>query len=183
MATGLWLRDLAPALHPTHSLVGTDIMTSYFPAPQPPNTLLTYQSITAPWPTDMHNSFDLVHQRLALPGCGEFPWRSAIRNLIGLVKPGGFIQLLEADHSHPGVAGPAMEQAFKLIKELLGTKAEYAPKLRQWLQEEGLLDVDEQILDVPIGKANGNEELGQKGAMSMSLATAGMAQFAKGEFE
>lgn len=43
------------------------------------------------------NSFDLVHQRLLVWGIGKNEWSAVVSNLAGLVKPGGTLQLVEAE--------------------------------------------------------------------------------------
>lgn len=187
-ALGLWLRDLQSSLpNPgtnENTYTGTDIVPSYFPHQLPPSTTLLVHNMTAAYPESMIGSFDLVHQRLALPGCGTYPLRSAVASLVTLVKPGGWIQLLEADHGGPGSESAALKDAFRLIKELFGKAGidyEYARRLKGWLLEMGLEKVEESVLDVPLGKSNGNTELGQKGAKSFGMATAGLVDYARCE--
>jgi gliotoxin biosynthesis N-methyltransferase len=182
-ADGLWLRDVATELAAPRHLTGTDIVSSYFPEQTEPDTTLLIHSITTPWPERMHSSFDLVHQRLALPGCGTFPIRQAVEMLVDLVKPGGWIQLIEADHSGPASEGLAMKDAYRLIKELfksMGVEDAYAQSLKGWLVEAGLEDVHEKVLDVPLGKANAKEDMGTKATRSVVLATQGLVQVARG---
>jgi hypothetical protein len=183
---GLWLRDLQSCLpNPgtnQNTYTGTDIVPSYFPNQVPPSTTLMVHNITAEYPESMIGYFDLVHQRLALPGCGTYPLRSAVASLVTLVKPGGWIQLLEADHDGPGSQSPALKDTFRLIKELFGkagVDCEYARRLKGWLLEMGLEKVEELVLDVPLGKSNENTELGQKGAKSVGMATAGLVDYAR----
>ncbi|KAL8729326.1 MAG: hypothetical protein Q9166_004823 [cf. Caloplaca sp. 2 TL-2023] len=73
---------------------------------------LVVQSITAPYPPAWRASFDLIHP---LPGCDAYPMPLAIRALVSLLKPGGWIQ---ADHSGPASDVVAMRDAFRLIKAL-----------------------------------------------------------------
>lgn len=112
--------------------------------------------------------------------------RSAIASLTTLLKPGGWIQLLEADHGGPGAEAYATRDAFRLIKELFLNKAgidgEYARLMKGWLVEMGLEGVEERVLDVPLGKSNRNERLGRMGAKSLGMATAGMVAFARCEY-
>ena len=181
-ADGRWLVDVSTQLAEPYHLVGTDIVSSYFPVPAPLHTELIIQDIASPWPEHMRDSFDLVHQRLALPGCGQFPMRKAVDALIGLVKPGGWIQLIEADHSGPASEGQAMKESFKLIKELfkgMGVEDVYARQLKTWLVDAGMEDVEERVLDVKLGAANANEDLARKGTRSFVLATTGLVDVAR----
>ena len=181
-ADGRWLADVSTELAGPYELVGTDIVPSYFPSPAPPHTELVIQDIASAWPEQMRESFDLVHQRLALPGCGQFPMRKAVDALIDLVKPGGWIQLIEADHSGPSSEGLAMKHSFKLIKELfrgMGVEDGYARQLKDWLVDAGLEDVQERVLDVKLGAANSNQDLAGKSTASFVLATKGLVEVAR----
>lgn len=104
--------------------------------------------------------------------------------LIELVKPGGWIQLVEADHSGPASDGVAMRDAFRLIKELfrgMGVGYEYARLLRSWLEEAGLENVEERVLDVPLGKTNPKPEMAAKSIRSFTSATRGLVAAAASE--
>ncbi|KAL8896245.1 MAG: hypothetical protein Q9207_007798 [Kuettlingeria erythrocarpa] len=183
-ADGLWLRDIQPFCHPSAYFTGTDIVPSYFPDAVPARTTLVVQSITAPYPQAWHASFDLINQRLALPGCGAYPMPLAVRSLVSLLKPGGWIQLVEADHSGPASDGVAMRDAFRLIKELfkgMGVEDGYARQLRGWLESEGLQDVGQTILDVRLGKTNAKEDMAVKGVSAFTLATEGLVRAARGQ--
>lgn len=155
-------------------------MPAYFPATSPAPITLKIQSITQPWPTELRSSFDLVHQRFALPAAGHAHIRTALHALVGLVKPGGWIQLVEADH---GVfEGAAMRDLFVLVKALfgaLGVPYAHACELRSWLNEEGLHSVREQMLDVRLGKKNAVPELGKKSVEAFALAARGIVDAAR----
>ena len=138
--------------------------------------------MTTPYPRTWDSHFDLVHQRLALPGCGSYPMRSAIASLVTLVKPGGWIQLIEVDHSAPGSEWSATKDVYRLIKELFGKSGidyEYARMMKGWLLDMGLEEVEEKVLDVPLGKKNNKKEMGEMSARSFGLATAGLVAVAR----
>ena len=111
--------------------------------------------------------------------------RPAVDALAALVKPGGWIQLLEADHSGPNEhESPAMWDAFRLIKELfkaMGAGSEYARELGEWLREGGVEGVGERVLDVPLGRKNPKKELAAMGVRSFMSAVAGLVEVARGE--
>ncbi|KAK8119956.1 uncharacterized protein PG998_004582 [Apiospora kogelbergensis] len=140
---GYWLQDLL-GTYPRlvdGTLVGTDVTAAKFPkhgAPQPIS--LQIQSITQPWPSEWKHSFDLVHQRLVLGACGSFPHATAVRNLAELVKPGGWIQLIEPDQTCGIQDGPAMRDFIKLVTwvfERMGGHARYAYDVKRWLLDAG----------------------------------------------
>jgi len=83
-----------------------------------------------PWPAEWNGTFDLVHQRMALPAAGRTIVKQVITNMIGLLKTGGWFQLVESDHSI--AEGPAMAAIFWLISDVfkvMETDPNYAPQL------------------------------------------------------
>lgn len=67
-ADGLFLREIQPLLTEPYTLSGYDIMESFFPPTSPPHTSFSVHDIGEPWPEELHASWDLVHQRFAIPG-------------------------------------------------------------------------------------------------------------------
>lgn len=55
------------------------------------------QDINKPWPESWNNTFDFVHQTLVLFQAGA-KQRDAINSLAKLVKPGGYIELMEPQY-------------------------------------------------------------------------------------
>jgi hypothetical protein len=169
---GLWLRDLRSDTPVEHTYIGTDITESYFPLPStlPNNVLLYVQSITKPWPSDWNSSFDFVHQRFALPAAGRDGIPDALKGLIGLLKPGAWIQLIDADHSV--FTGPAMGDLWKVMKEIfkiMNLQDDVAPNVRRYFEAAGLEEVHEKIMDVQLGALNPNPSLAAKGVASFTL--------------
>lgn len=151
--------DLASALPDSTTYMGTDIAAHMFPASPAPNMHFVVQSVTEPWPGEWDSSFDLVHQRLVLAACDPASAKRAVAALFSLVKPGGWIQLLECDHSGGFSAAqksryPATTKFGDLVMKALaatGKSGQYGPSLRGWLREAGALDVVETLLDCPVG--------------------------------
>lgn len=184
---GIWLQDLRDSIpqaaRDTHEFVGTDITNIYFPQPQPEGISLLTQSITQPWPVDWAASFDLVHQRMALAAAGETAVYNTLHAFVNLVKPGGWLQLVEPDHSVS--KGPAMADFFRLLSDVFAfmqTGTNYAPQLKTWMEGElGLVDVEERIFDVPIGKSSSSDDMCSKSARMIELVVKGLADVAKSE--
>ena len=161
--------------------MGTDITDVYFPEPAPEGIELTEQSMTKPWPTDWNRTFDLVHQRMALPGADKQSVRSALEGFVGLLKPGGWIQLVEPDHSI--YKGSAMRDFYRLlcdIFEYMGTDSTYAVQLKGWFEEMGLQNVEEKVFDIPLGKSN--TKLGPESAGMIQLTMNGLVMVAKSKW-
>ena len=186
---GTWLRDLQSSVTSPHATyIGTDIEPELFPAQLPPGTLLIAHDLTKPWPRDWHASFDLVHQRLALAGAGpNFPQQDAVANIAALVRPGGWIELVELDIDEPNPkdAGPALREFIQLLREiftLVGLGGNFALKLRGWLKAAGLEDVQERFVDCPAGARSRNADLAAKSINGSYGAVEPLVAMAKSEF-
>ena len=100
-ADGYWLYDLSTSLKldtASTTLVGTDI--GAFPESsfqKTANISLSLHSYKDPWPLEWRSSFDFVHMRFCVAGLAD-PTEAqvAIDRLVDLVKPGGWIQLVDS---------------------------------------------------------------------------------------
>jgi gliotoxin biosynthesis N-methyltransferase len=178
----VWLRDLEKTIPPTsnHKYIGTDVTPMFFPEKGSSSISLSIQDIKEPWPEDWKNSFDLVHQRAALPAVGNKGSLQVIRNLIHLVKPGGWIQLVEPDHSV--VEGRADRAFFHLLGEIfatVGSDTDIAPRIEGWFYEAGLQNVGCKIFDVPLGAKNPKQSMQVNSARFYVLGGNGIVQVAR----
>ena len=165
-------------------LIGTDITPAKFPPlPETSNITLTTQSITKPWPPSWQRTFDLVHQRLVLGACGPFPHLTAVQNLAALVKPGGWLQIIECDQVCGVADGPAMHDFIVLVSWVfvsMGGSVSYAAHVREWMEAAGLTEVQERGIPLFLGRANEDEELGRRTALSTARAMEPLVAYAKG---
>ena len=179
---GLWLRDIQYSAPASHAYVGTDINGNLFPSEAPASVKFQVQDITNPWPTEWENSFDLVHQRLVLAGCYAFPVKQAVKSLVDLVKPGGWIQLeempLDKQEKIPGTSG----EVGRLIKEMFigaGCDWNFAASLEQYLSDAGVEDIEGRIFEVPFGKTSPDPEFAKKGVIAHKLSATAVTFGAK----
>ncbi|KAF7518525.1 hypothetical protein G7054_g13427 [Neopestalotiopsis clavispora] len=182
-ADGTWIRDLAASTAPVrHEFYGTDINPAEFPTEMPDGTTYRAQDINQPWPEDWKELFDLVHQRLVLVGSGS-KQNEALQSLAGLVKPGGWIQLIEATNCHPAAGcGPKMHVFIDLtisVFQAMGADLKVGENLPLWLEKAGFTDIEHLDLEMKMGAQNPDKELARRGVFSMSIATRGLTQFAK----
>lgn len=91
--TGAWLVDLARELPPTSSLYGFDIDTNKFaPADTlPSNVTLAAGDALEPPPEEHRGKYDVVHARLFIYALRKEDWDVMARNMLALLKPGGWI--------------------------------------------------------------------------------------------
>ncbi|KAL2075106.1 hypothetical protein VTL71DRAFT_48 [Oculimacula yallundae] len=185
-ADGLWLREIQHLVVKPHNLIGTDINANLFPRTATPDITFQTQDITVPWPTSLLKTCSLVHSRNGLAGCGAFPVRSAVENLIALVQPGGesWIQIEELDWGivkEKETSGPVRELAELLdgMFAKLGAQWGYAGEMGGWFKEAGLLDVEVRVVGVPYGKACGDDAVREKGVQAFVLGAMAVCGGAK----
>ncbi|KAI1421989.1 hypothetical protein F5Y12DRAFT_661069 [Xylaria sp. FL1777] len=181
-ADGTWIRDLAATCASLeHRFYGTDINPTDFPANPPEGTVYQIQDVNKPWPADWKESFDFVHQRLVLVAAGSTQ-REALQSLGELVKPGGWIQLIEATNVLPEDSGPVMHSFVKVMNavfDVMGADLAVTEKIPQWLEEAGFVDVHEKTVPMNLGAVNRDPTLASRGVFSTSAAATGLSKFAK----
>lgn len=132
------------------------------------------------WPEAEHNKYDIVHQRLSLPGAGR-SMEQAVKNLFDLVKPGGWIQLVEAEQIGPD-SGPVFHEFLELVRAVFdstGAGWKYAGQMRKWVEQVGAVNIHEVSVDMAFGSAHKDQVLAEKGATCTAGAVAGLVVHAK----
>ncbi|KAI1078703.1 methyltransferase SirN-like protein [Whalleya microplaca] len=176
-ADGLFLRRIQPLLTEPYTLLGYDVMKSFFPPAAPPHTTFAIHDISEPWPAELRDTCDLVHQRLTIPGGAKKATpREIVRYLCELVKPGGWIQLVEMDITGT-VHGAAMRDAWAATAAFLtaaGEGTDYAKSMAGWLREEGFEDVQDVHVELEFGARADDAEWGARGAKVMVEAFVGV---------
>ncbi|KAL2856517.1 methyltransferase family protein [Aspergillus pseudoustus] len=149
-ADGTWLQDLPRQLSSFDlELFGVDIGSSLFPASSSPD--LRAHDIRTPFPKswDWEGKFDIIHQRLLIWGIKSAEWPTVISNLSTAIRPGGYIQLVEAEWIDPKspaspVARPNLSKQAALqvwSTESFGMDIHIAYKLEDLLKDAGFEDV------------------------------------------
>ena len=117
--------------------------------------------MTEPWPKDWEGTFDLVHSRMALPGVGTNRLEDTVTGLITLVKPGGWIQMVEMewDGWDNGPEGTKFRDAIKDLFSAVsvGQGVDLRAKLTPMFEEAGLENIDYKIVTTPFGARAGDK--------------------------
>lgn len=161
----MWLRDFASTIpDPSkYTFIGTDI-SGDLPDEHPSNFIYQAQDINKPWPAEWSSSFDFVHQRLVFGGYPDT--KAIVQNLGALVKPGGWIQLMEIEDKDDPADGPAMKNYLQLMRDVfgaIGAKFGDVSKAKGWLEETGFTNLEERLVEIKYGARNPDAELARKG--------------------
>lgn len=123
-----------------------------------------------------------MHQRLTLPGAGAFQ-KLAVQQLAELVRPGGWIQLIEAENIPHAVDGPCMRDFITFKRAVftgMGANLRLTKDIPGWLGEVGFGDVQSELFWMELGAANGDGELGRRGVYSTKRLVEALVPFARG---
>lgn len=184
-ANGRWLKDLAANSPAKHTYFGTDVVSSLYPNPPPPNFHFQNQSIVDPWPESWNGTFDLVHQRLVLAGIAKVPMSTVVQNFANLLKPSGWLQLVEFDLSDIEGNGVALNQFQNMLRTILSTIGLGGPNpfrnLGQVMEDAGFRNVQSKVVTVPHGAKAPNVDLAAKGIESPCAAIEPLAAVLKGK--
>ncbi|KKZ67548.1 hypothetical protein EMCG_06782 [[Emmonsia] crescens] len=158
--TGIWLRDLAETLPKTCIFDGFDISLDQLPDRVLFPTDINYyvQDILAPFPTEFLGQYDAVHVRLLVMGLKVDEWERAIRNLMSLLRPGGYLQWTDiaafGAHIVPGMSGCNVDDADRFVKQFVkviskhGKSGKSVTELCSHFKKCGLKDCKEDIVSL-----------------------------------
>ncbi|KAF2446672.1 hypothetical protein P171DRAFT_484000 [Karstenula rhodostoma CBS 690.94] len=181
-ANGLWLRDFASSVADSsnHTFIGCDIASADLPSEHPANFQYQTQDINEPWPPDFASSFDFVHQRLVFGGYPDT--KNIVQNLSALVKPGGWIQLIEIEDKADPDDGPAVQNYIQLMRDTfgaIGARFGDINKAKGWLQEAGFVNLQEKLIEIKYGARNPEADLARKGVQMNKQVATPLSKFAK----
>lgn len=154
--TGIWLLELALADNLSNGcqLIGTDIEARLFPKPDtlPRNINFEVQSVLN-LPGEWENRYQLVHQRLLRAAFRTTEWIQALKEIYRVLKPGGWLQLVEGDG---WVAGPVMDTFRSILEKLaesrgIENRPGAVPRLKRCLEDCGFVDLRIVCRSTPIG--------------------------------
>jgi trans-aconitate methyltransferase len=96
--TGIFLEQLRIQF-PEMTLHGFDISTALYPAPStlPSQISLRQLDIKQPVPEELQGQYDVVHVQMLAAGMLPSEWELVVRNVVLLLKPGGWLQWTECD--------------------------------------------------------------------------------------
>jgi len=157
--TGAWINDAAHHVPPSVNLYGIDLYPTHFPERHPPNVHFLVQSIFD-MPAEWSNTFTLANQRMLIGSFIPGDWRRSACETFRVLKPGGYVQMLELDaRIHQVLAlGPRsrrLEGVINAIWRERGMLTNPAGVLPDILKECGFEDVTIETRTVPVNRRSG----------------------------
>jgi len=169
MRTGTWLADLAHLDAPGHpnptglSLHGVDLGSTLFRRDSRLDLREHNLKYKFPESWNWSNSFDLVHQRLLVWGIRSEEWEAVLDHLVDVVKPGGYIQLVEAEWVLPSYSEEQPQQRkLGLVQswstESAGMDVHIWKRLPSLLKARGLTTIREESFNLGYGATATREQ-------------------------
>ncbi|KAF9058993.1 S-adenosyl-L-methionine-dependent methyltransferase, partial [Rhodocollybia butyracea] len=148
--TGIWLLDVAQDVHPSVSLTGIDISQRLFPTQHPQNVTFAVHTVTS-LPESWSNKFKLVNQRLINGALTREQWGMALSELYRVLKPGGWIQLLESSPEATLSSGPMKRYADAIAAVFVNKRfaSDLNETLGQRLKDAGFVNVQKRTTALP----------------------------------
>ncbi|KAF2469693.1 S-adenosyl-L-methionine-dependent methyltransferase [Lindgomyces ingoldianus] len=105
------------------------------------------------------NAYNLIHSRFVAPGIKKNRWRSYIRDMKALMRPGGWLQMAEYYLNIQSGSGRLSSnsalrrwwEAYSRALEDSNRNPRVGQKLQEYMTEAGLRDVGGTVLHLPIG--------------------------------
>lgn len=149
-------------------MTGIDVYpTNELPDDQPDNLEIEAWDLNQPLtPTYKPNEYDLIHSRLVAPGIKRDRWRGYIRDIVRLLKRGGWVQMAEFYYIIQSDSGMLTDD-HALMQWSNGYRytmeRDRDPRvgrhLGQLMRAAGLVDVQEVTYRMPIGGWSTGKEL------------------------
>ncbi|KAJ5218125.1 uncharacterized protein N7498_000224 [Penicillium cinerascens] len=89
----IWLRELADVLPSTCQLDGFDLSDTMFPSKE--NISFHHQNLLELFPDEYLGKYDVANVRVMIAALSSNEWEVAVRNIITLLKPGGYLQWVD----------------------------------------------------------------------------------------
>lgn len=169
---GAWILSLAHEVPASVELVGVDVSGEMLPDELPGNFSFIKASVTS-LPETWTNSFDFINQRLLVGALSAPEWTRALSELLRVLKPGGYAQLLEFSIPFSSSANSDLPMSERLtefhdtLKRKRNKLRGFATRLPELAQEAGFIDVKINLKPIMLGKSWG--EIGTIVADSMKL--------------
>lgn len=152
---GSWAIEAA-LRYPECEVTGVDISSHMIPDDIPDNLWLQVDDLNRPF-TFPSNWFDLVHSRLLATGLNRSRWQSYFQDIKRVLKPGGWVQIVEIYFNVQSDNGSITEEhglrqwSARFMRSLEDTKdLRVGTRLKMLMMGAGLVDVDTRMIPLPL---------------------------------
>ncbi|KAL5336185.1 S-adenosyl-L-methionine-dependent methyltransferase [Aspergillus crustosus] len=169
--SGSWAIDVAEQ-NPDCDVIGVDIYPLMNPDDTPENLWLQVDDLNRPF-TFSPNYFDLVHSRLLAAGVNRARWPSYIQDIKRVLKPGGWVQMVEiyfnvqSDNGSINEGHALRQWSSQLMRSMEEIKdLRVGTRLRSLLTVAGFTEVDAKMIPLPLSAWPDNPTSRDIGAMN-----------------
>ncbi|KAI1421795.1 hypothetical protein F5Y12DRAFT_765953 [Xylaria sp. FL1777] len=146
--TAIWLSEVGKTLSPDAELVGLDYDTTKFQSSLAPNITLRQANMYEPFPSDLLGKFDVVNVRLIIFALKEGQGTDLVKNLMTLLKPGGYIVWAETgplltSTEPPSLAWFKFQQVNWRFAKKVGRDLNLPIGMIHYLKEAGCVECDD----------------------------------------
>ncbi|KAF7322405.1 hypothetical protein HMN09_00018500 [Mycena chlorophos] len=165
--SGIWTVEVAATVDPSVEFIGVDIESGLFPEAPPQNLSFRVNSVLE-LPAEWSDTFTLVHQRLLLLGLQIPQWPQALEEIFRVVRPGGWVQLLEMapiDAKIEQGSRPYTEKLTAILHSVMTARKLYlnvAHDLPKLLADAGFVDIQRDSRFQKVGKTPGEDDTESK---------------------
>ena len=156
-----WILDCYDTFKAAAQYYGIDISSNLYPTLG--ETLgssihLSEGNILTPKGKWAEQSYKLVNQRLLIAALSAEDWKTVIGNIYNMLSPGGWVQLVEADHCHSGEATQRhRDLVLKRVFEKRGLLLDPVYDIPALLRDTGFANVNTKACEISLGKWAGND--------------------------
>ncbi|KAI9315766.1 S-adenosyl-L-methionine-dependent methyltransferase [Dichotomocladium elegans] len=146
-----WVLEMANE-YPNSRFHGTDVSSGFPDMIKPKNCTFHVHNILEPLPFP-EQSFDFVHQRLLILGLLASDWERTLDSLIRVLKPGGWIEVVEvgfADYQNAGPMCDTVIDASRILFSERNMDINIGKKLGKMLGKAGMINVHTVPVPVPL---------------------------------
>ncbi|KAH8168139.1 hypothetical protein CIB48_g27 [Xylaria polymorpha] len=148
--TAVWLQEVAKILPSEAEFVGLDFDTSKFPLASslPRNITLRKANMYEPFPDDLIGKFDVVNVRLIIFALKDGLGVDLVKNLMTLLKPGGWIVWAETGPLLTSIEPPSLswfkfqEVNWRFARKV-GRDLNLPIAMASYMREAGCIDCDD----------------------------------------
>ncbi|KAI7851539.1 S-adenosyl-L-methionine-dependent methyltransferase [Circinella umbellata] len=148
---GTWSLEMAKD-YPQSKFTGIDISEAFPTEIKPSNCNFQVHNVNDPLPFSQ-NHFDYIFQRLLVVGIKEDDWDNVISQYMHVLKPGGWLELLEALLPECVNPGPKLELLMNTLAEMIETKGvnpRIAHSIKDRMKKAGIEKINVKYVRIPV---------------------------------